>query len=179
MPDRICSIDGCDKAAYQNKAQCGSHFMKLYRHGDPHFTHTVRYQDVTGQRFGMLTAIARAHGRWLCRCDCGMTTTVWVGDLNRGTAITCGDRAAHRRVETPAYCTMHDRLRADQGPARSHPCHDCGRQANSWSYDHTCPNEIQSDAGPYSVDPAHYQPRCLPCHRRLDFAQARRRRRSA
>lgn len=31
------------------------------------------------------------------------------------------------------------------------------------------PNEKQSDHGPYSPDPSHYQARCVPCHKRFDL----------
>lgn len=33
MPDRICSVEGCDDAA-RCKLMCGKHYMRLKRHGD-------------------------------------------------------------------------------------------------------------------------------------------------
>lgn len=64
--------------------------------------------DLTGQRFGRLTVIERgpdyvhttlrAYGkdttyrtaRWLCRCDCGGTTTATRGNLLAGITTSCG-----------------------------------------------------------------------------------------
>jgi hypothetical protein len=51
--------------------------------------------DLTGQRFGRLTVIEKApsrssNARWLCRCDCGKTTTVLGTTLRRGESISCG-----------------------------------------------------------------------------------------
>ncbi|MCR5257244.1 MAG: hypothetical protein K6E40_03685 [Desulfovibrio sp.] len=52
--------------------------------------------DVTGQRFGRLTAIERdhqdAHNRWFwrCKCDCGNETAVMIGNLRGGQVKSCG-----------------------------------------------------------------------------------------
>lgn len=51
--------------------------------------------DLTGQRFGQLTAL-RPAGKvgamtaWLCRCDCGRETVVTIGHLRNGTTTSCG-----------------------------------------------------------------------------------------
>lgn len=53
--------------------------------------------DMTGQRFGRLTAVTAIEQdrrnriwRWLCRCDCGETTIVYGTNLRRGTSRSCG-----------------------------------------------------------------------------------------
>lgn len=52
--------------------------------------------DLTGQRFGRLTAIEdvgrdkRYHRMWLCRCDCGEEKIVGAGNLVHGGVISCG-----------------------------------------------------------------------------------------
>lgn len=52
--------------------------------------------DMTGQRFGRLTAITEAgHDQrrrtlWLCACSCGTETIVAGGDLRRGHTSSCG-----------------------------------------------------------------------------------------
>lgn len=51
--------------------------------------------DLTGQRFGRLVALSPAERRrgliyWLCRCDCGQTTTVLTASLRAGVTISCG-----------------------------------------------------------------------------------------
>ena len=53
--------------------------------------------DLTGQRFGRLLVLSRAprttsahQARWLCRCDCGATTTVISQGLRSGGTRSCG-----------------------------------------------------------------------------------------
>lgn len=50
--------------------------------------------DITGQRFGRLTALKFSHsdsGRvWLCRCDCGAERHFKAGMLNAGSHTSCG-----------------------------------------------------------------------------------------
>ena len=51
--------------------------------------------DLTGQKFGQLTAIvraenSRAHHRYECLCECGNTATVMAQDLSRGHTQSCG-----------------------------------------------------------------------------------------
>ena len=52
--------------------------------------------DLTGQRFGKVVAV-EAVGRnkframmWLCKCDCGGTTTAMTSDLRKGKVRSCG-----------------------------------------------------------------------------------------
>lgn len=54
-----------------------------------------KFRDLTGLRFGRLTVIkqySNNHGqiKWLCRCDCGGTTTVLGGHLITGHTKSCG-----------------------------------------------------------------------------------------
>ena len=54
-----------------------------------------RRADLTGQRFGKLVALSREGYRggqslWLCRCDCGKTTTVAMSNLKSGHTTSCG-----------------------------------------------------------------------------------------
>ena len=52
--------------------------------------------DITGRRFGRLTAIKRLNVKsttsykWLCQCDCGKTTQVSVANLTGGHVKSCG-----------------------------------------------------------------------------------------
>lgn len=69
-----------------------------------------------------------------------------------------------------SYSGVHMRLRGDRGPAAAHGCaHGCGRGAAQWAYDHSCPNERQSDCGPYSTDLDRYMPLCHSCHKLFDL----------
>jgi 5-methylcytosine-specific restriction endonuclease McrA len=56
---------------------------------------TPKYEDVAGQKFGLLTAVrresyARAGTIWLCKCECGNTTTVPIFRLKNGNTKSCG-----------------------------------------------------------------------------------------
>lgn len=56
----------------------------------------MRFIDLTGQRFGKLTVVERAENtkegkaKWLCRCECGKTTTVTRSNLRSGQTTSCG-----------------------------------------------------------------------------------------
>jgi hypothetical protein len=68
-----------------------------------------------------------------------------------------------------SYSAVHRRMRIAKGLASSYPCVDCGAPAANWSYDYKAADErVCSTGQPFSADPAHYHPRCLPCHRRFD-----------
>jgi hypothetical protein len=48
-------------------------------------------KDITGQKFGRLTAIARADGRhWLFRCACGTEKLINAAEVKRGNTKSCG-----------------------------------------------------------------------------------------
>lgn len=58
-------------------------------------------EDLTGQKFGLLTVVSRAENRkgrtcWLCRCDCGRERVVASRDLKSGKASSCGCQATRR-----------------------------------------------------------------------------------
>lgn len=59
----------------------------------------MKPRDLIGQRFGRLTAVSRTsetkpsgqiYSRWLCRCDCGQTTSASLSDLTGGNTKSCG-----------------------------------------------------------------------------------------
>jgi len=54
-------------------------------------------QNLEGKRFGRLLVAGPAYTpegsnlrHWPCKCDCGRTTIVSTGSLNRGSAKSCG-----------------------------------------------------------------------------------------
>lgn len=70
-----------------------------------------------------------------------------------------------------SYGTAHNRTRRRRGPASSHQCSNCPAPAKHWAYDHRDANERVSETGlPYSTDPDHYTPLCVPCHKTLDLS---------
>ncbi len=57
--------------------------------------HSNKKLNLTGQRFGRLTALAPAENiggctAWLCRCDCGQETVVITKRLRDGHRTSCG-----------------------------------------------------------------------------------------
>ena len=171
-----CSVTGCDKPV-KRTTLCYGHYMKNWRYGTPTPSFPDRHEDLSGRRFGNLIVLRRVDGRWLCSCDCGATTVVRVGDLNRGTTANCGDRSEHRRRDDIKYAAAHDRVRADRGLVQTYRCVDCGQRAQHWSYNHDDPDELHQEglsAQPvaYSIHPDHYSPRCVKCHRHFDLFHA-------
>ena len=50
-----------------------------------------KHEDLTGQRFGRLTALEYAGGsRWRCQCDCGRTSLAKSAKLKSGKSRSCG-----------------------------------------------------------------------------------------
>lgn len=51
----------------------------------------MKYIDITGIKFGRLTAISRDYGyKWICVCDCGKTLSVDKNNLRSGHTKSCG-----------------------------------------------------------------------------------------
>lgn len=175
MDNGTCNVAACSQPI-KRRALCYAHYMKWWRYGTPTPTHKPRWQDLTGSKVGSLTVLDRVGNRWRCQCDCGAETVILAGDLNRGSVATCGDRAVHHRRETAGYEAAHGRIETDRGPAAEYRCVDCGGSARHWSYDHTDPDERLGEGRwvgglPYSLDPSHYSPRCVPCHKTFDLAR--------
>jgi hypothetical protein len=90
---------------------------------------------------------------------------VWGAVDNRG-------RATKDHVE---YRAAHVRVERIRGKARSYFCIDCSNQAAEWSLDESADNIFVSAAAgsagkAYSLDVEAYDPRCIPCHRKMDLA---------
>lgn len=54
-----------------------------------------RFEDLSGQMFGRLTALYRTENKgkqtiWLCKCSCGILKEVRAGDLKSGRVKSCG-----------------------------------------------------------------------------------------
>jgi len=155
-----CAADGCHRKTYTpGTVHCRMHYMRQWRHGslEPKIVRGPRGMcavddcpdevDTPGVPYCRLHQIRfRRHGDPSVVIRSG-----WKGD-------DVGYQGAHRRVH------------ALRGKAEEHICVDCGTQARHWSYDHADPAErLCSQLGsPYSLDPGHYQPRCLSCHTRFD-----------
>ena len=74
----------------------------------------MAFIDLTGQRFGRLTAIERVRSYsttaqknhfavWHCRCDCGKEINVRSGNLRSGNTTSCGCAARRPREHSPGW----------------------------------------------------------------------------
>lgn len=176
MSDPTCSIPECDRPT-KRKAMCYGHYMKQWRYGTTHPEHERQHHDLAGQTFGQLTAVRWLEGHWECRCTCGATRRARSAELLRGSTIMCGVPSRHWSDDVE-YQAAHDRVRSLHGSASDHDCVDCGGPAAHWSYDHRDPHERTSQSGsrkglPYSTNPDHYEPRCVPCHKAFDLGRER------
>ena len=70
-----------------------------------------KFQDLTGQKYGMLTVLARSRSEktkgsmWICRCDCGEIRKRPVSRTNliRGFAWSCGCQYTHAGTNNSNY----------------------------------------------------------------------------
>lgn len=65
-----------------------------------------RFEDITGQKFGRLTAINYAGDRkWLFKCDCGKEKIIRTNDVKSGRTQSCG---CYGREKINEACTTHN-----------------------------------------------------------------------
>lgn len=75
-----------------------------------------QFKDITGQKFGRLTALYRLHNiegrtKWLCICDCGNFAEVMTYSLSTGHAKSCGCYQNDRLIESLAtHYKCHTKL---------------------------------------------------------------------
>lgn len=160
-PEKFCSVDGCGGKFYC-KSLCNKHYGRLQAHGDPL---KVITQTKTKCSVGECDAMQHAHGY----CPPHLYRYKKYGNpLEAGP----GRHSGRKRMDQPSYTGMHKRLFYDRGKASAHQCVDCGSQAQEWSYDGGCPNEILEvlviEPIPYTTDQTKYSPRCIKCHRSKD-----------
>ena len=95
----LCKCD-CGNETVVNGASLKSGNVKSCGCLRKDVTIQIRFKDLTGQRFGMLTVIERAEDyvnvngnhvlRYLCKCDCGNEKAVLASDLKCGRVKSCG-----------------------------------------------------------------------------------------
>lgn len=82
-----------------------SALKKLPQKEKTHYVKKSSLVDLTGERFGHLTAIRKlpydgtSNNVWLCQCDCGQMTEVVSSALTRGVRVTCGSQV-HQEEHT-------------------------------------------------------------------------------
>ena len=160
-PVRYCSVEGCESKFYC-KNLCVKHYARLRSHGDPL---KVTRQEKTKCTVEQCDLMQHANGY----CSSHLYRFQRYGNpLIDGP----GRHSGRKRMDQPSYAGMHKRLFYDRGKASAHQCVDCGSQAQEWSYDGGCPNEIFEvlviEPVPYTTDQTKYSPRCIKCHRSKD-----------
>lgn len=151
-----CSIEGCDRP-HKAHGWCAVHYYRLKRTGDLGPAELLRSKgficmvEDCGQSREGHGYCAKHYGRWRRTGD--PLIAAWRGE-----------------VGNPGYEAAHQRVAVQRGPAKDHPCVECGARAAHWAYDHEDPDErLHPDRGsPYSVKVEHYRPMCIPCHWTFD-----------
>lgn len=163
-----CTVVDCSRPTRSRFAKhCETHYYRLRRTGSVAAPERVGQCQTHGcENRGSRSGLCRMHRLRL----------IHRGDLS----FECkADNHPSWTGDHASYDAIHQRLRALRGRASGHECVDCAGPARQWSYDHTDPNERLSDLGPYSVDLAHYHPRCVSCHKSFDLNWIANNRRSA
>jgi hypothetical protein len=170
MAEATCCVDGCERPKRSpGVALCNAHYFRKRRTGDVG-TPTIWDRTPTPCPVESCPRQIVTHGY------CQKHYRRWRKhrDPEHVPPPNSGPRNGWWRGDDASYSAAHDRVRRLHGSASSHQCQACGQQAQHWSYDHSDPNEKQAAKGPYSTDPSHYRPLCVPCHKRSDLAYLRR-----
>ncbi len=90
--------------------------------------------DITGQKFGRLTAIrfekrSERESVWLCQCDCGNTKTTTSTSLRRGDTRSCGCAGLGKGSKlAPSGRKRYDNPKTFTPPPQVPlPCYTCAR----------------------------------------------------
>ena len=76
----------------------------------------IKRQDLSGQRFGKLTALEFAftrkkHSYWKCICDCGNETVVECSSLKSGKSTSCGCKCITHHESTTRLYKIYRKMR--------------------------------------------------------------------
>lgn len=187
MADRTCSVDGCNRPHYAHDL-CNPHYNRKCRTGDVRPDEPIMLVRPRGLYHDPEWCRARfeddllTFGEMAELAGCSIATIAKYVKQHGINVPTQRQRVELRGNGWPAgneagYQAVHDRVRAIRGLASEHMCCRCGRPARDWAYDNADPNEKRwvLNGRFYSTDPSHYQPMCIPCHRRFDYADKARR----
>ena len=163
-----CKIDGCDRPS-AGRGWCQKHWARWRKHGDP----MMVKPKVRPFKYGPICAVDECakphHANGYC---------IYHNDRNtrNGHPTAAVKQGRPRKGDTLGYDGARLQVRRLHGNANQHRCVDCGGQASEWSYRGGDPDELTTDPTVrrehpglhYSADPDYYEPRCKPCHRRMD-----------
>lgn len=166
MPE--CSVQGCDNES-ASRGWCTMHYERWRTSGDP--GEPQRRILAPGQvKQCTVEGCERDHYR-AGICMLHYSRKARGKDLGPADARPPG---SWNVKETIGYDGAHGRVRAKKGSASQYKCVGCGDAAAHWAYDNKDPDELVGTSGfrgeglRYSTNPDHYQPMCVPCHRRFD-----------
>lgn len=160
-----CLADGCELISRGWHGYCATHYTRVKKHGDP----TIDKR-ATGRKVCIIPECAGlVEGHGLCSKHWTRNKRTGSPDIVR--PVPAWDASPHWKGLEASYSAIHIRLRKLNGKASSHSCVDCHAAAQHWSYDMKDPNEIVEGILAYSLDPAHYAPRCVSCHKVYDLTQ--------
>ena len=166
MPDRSCSVGDCSRPTRSARAElCNTHYFRVRRTGS---TGPAEIWDRQRKPCAMDDCDEQAAGYGYCNRHYLRVRSH--GDPTYVTPRT-GETASRWRGDAVGYHGAHDRVRDNRGSASRFACIGCGQAALHWAYDHADPDELLDPEGPYSAKVEHYQPMCVPCHKRFDLAR--------
>jgi len=97
----------CERTSWRCKCDCGKEYVALstnllrgavtscgcgmYRHAKLRGGHHMPHIDITGQKYGELTAVRFiSRDRWLWRCSCGKEVEIRASSVKSGKVVSCG-----------------------------------------------------------------------------------------
>jgi hypothetical protein len=166
MTDGICAADGCERPNAPHRIHCPGHHSRLSKTGSLGTTPIRVWTPSQDQQCSVDDCATPARTRGMCVKH--YTRFKRHGDPTFVT-LPIGPNNNYWRGDDVGPAAAHDRVARLHGRAAEHSCVKCGRTAQHWAYDHLDPDEKSSKAGPYSTKPKHYQPMCVPCHKRFDL----------
>lgn len=158
-----CAVPGCSKRA-KTMGWCSAHYERCRTTGDVQADRPIESRTPAGGPCPVPGCDRSAEVRGLCTAHYQRRRKD--GDPRADAPLR--QRSPKRAV--PGYVAAHIRVRSTRGSAASHTCVDCGGPALHWSYrDGHAGQCLTDELGlRYSLDPADYDPRCVPCHSAFD-----------
>lgn len=151
-----CQVEGCDKPSAPSRVNiCEKHYMRQYR-----------------RKLKPASCIKVIHRRPCPACRKRFTVGRNKQYCSRACVVAAWRAENHPSWvgDAAGYNTAHQRVRTQRGSASRHICVDCGAQAQHWSVDRGVDLLRRSGNGPYSLDTADYDPRCVSCHKLYDLS---------
>lgn len=165
-----CSADDCEQAPRSQSAEyCEKHYYRMRRNGTlktvaPRVPDALCIVDECQVPAFTIEGECRNHALWRKR---------------NGDYFKRGAGPLHfkwRDADEMTSSAIHQRVRKAFGAARDYDCVDCAKRAAHWSYNHRDPDEridvVRGQQIPVGTGLEFYDPRCVPCHKRFDLAQA-------